>query len=280
MSTSEALIGDKLKGTLEWGQQQAEKLYTGLTAPNVSAISGLHVLDVGCSWGYLLKFLADTAKPKQLIGTDVAPLWYEHDSMWNEPQYRDRIRFFQGDLPQIDAIRPGTIDLIICTSVLQYMTPEQVEANLDRMFDLLRPGGRIVLRTRVFTSYIGLDLHHHTDMPFPHLFYGEREIADHISAAGNSLRYLNWLTASSYAAIFVRIGFEIPLFKRRMNKQNPEVTERLKNRFPWIDENELLCAEVEAVLHRPIDASELRRIGEGLPHRSTTETSDSPTAPR
>lgn len=246
------------KDTDEWGERQAEALWRNLFEQYEPVVDGACVLDLGCSWGYMLKYLADRFNPALLVGTDVAPLW-EEQPWWRS--HGELVRFHHGDLAEIGGLEDGTFDLILCTSVLQYMTPEGVEANLARAFDMLRPGGEMLLRTRVFTSYIGGDLHADIELPCAHLFYGEREVERYLrEERGKAPRYLNWLTASSYFAMFVRAGFEVLQSRRRMNKLEPAMVERVSKTFPWIAPDELFCAEVEARLVRPYEPEDVAAL--------------------
>ncbi len=255
-------VDRQTKDTLDWGHQQAESLWEKLYAPYDPIVDGRCVLDLGCSWGYLLKYLAERFNPSQLTGVDIKPWWETTDHGWDYSKLGDRLQFHAGDLADIWAIPPESLDLILCTSVLQYMKPEQIEANLCRAYDLLRPGGEMLLRTRVYTSYIGADLHRDIELPYAHLLYPERELAEFVRAKnGKEPPYLNWLTASTYLAIFVRSGFEILDCRRRMNKHAPAVMERVAKAYPWISPEELFCAEIEARLVRPLEPEDIRRFG-------------------
>lgn len=257
-----AWVDLKAKETQDWGAQQASALWDNLYSRHEPLINGRVVLDLGCSWGYMLKFLSERFKPARLIGTDVKPWWESRTHGWDFAALGDRVQFFAGDLPSITAIRPSSVDLILCTSVLQYMSPEQLEGNLTRCYDLLRPGGEMILRTRVFTSYIGADLHREIELPYVHLLYGERDLAAHVRRTHQKEPpYLNWFTASTYLAVFVRTGFEVLDVRRRMNKNAPAVMERVSKAFPWVSPEELLCAELEARLTRPIEPEELDMFG-------------------
>lgn len=261
-ATREGWVDQKAKQTLEWGGQQAAALWENLYARWNPLVDACTVLDLGCSWGYLLKFLAERFKPARLIGTDIKPWWELTAHGWDYAALGERLMLRAGPLPEIREIPEQSIDLALCTSVLQYMTPEQVEENVTRCYDLLRPGGEMLLRTRVFTSYIGADLHRDIELPYVHLLYGERDLARLVrERRGKEPPYLNWLTASSYLAIFMRSGFELLDVKRRMNKHAPEVMERVARAFPWIAPEELFCAELEARLARPIEPEELDRFG-------------------
>jgi cyclopropane fatty-acyl-phospholipid synthase-like methyltransferase len=254
-------VSREAKDTQRWGRSQAEALWDNLFARYGPVVDAATVLDLGCSWGYLLKFLADEFKPRRLIGTDIEPWWDRAEYGWDHARLGERIEFHAGDLPSIGSIPDESVDLILCTSVLQYMTPEQLEANMERAYELLRPGGEMLVRTRVFTSYIGADLHRDIELPYVHLLHGERDLALFMRARrGKEPPYLNWLTASTYLAIFMRSGFEVLDARRRMNKAAPEVMDRVGEAFPWIAPEELLCAELEARLLRPIEPEELGRF--------------------
>lgn len=249
----------KEKDTVPWGRQQAASLWERLYARYDPMVDGQTVLDVGCSWGYLLMYLSEQFKPARLIGTDIKPWWEQKNHGWNYAALGDRLQFFVGDLAENRQIPDQSVDLILCTSVLQYMTPEQIEANLTRAYDLLRPGGQMILRTRVFTSYIGADLHREIELPYVHLLHGECDLARFLDERrhGKKPPYLNWLTATSYAAILIRSGFEVLDLQRRPNKHAPEVLQRVVEAYPWISTDELTCAELEAQLLRPVCPEDL-----------------------
>ncbi len=120
----------------------------------------------------------------------------------------------------------------------------------------------MILRTRVFTSYVGADLHHDIALPYVHLLYPERDLARFLREHrnGKAAPYLNWLTASSYLAIFSRVGFEVLDVQRRPNRHVTDVLERVVASYPWISRSELTCAELEAHLLRPLEPEDLRGL--------------------
>lgn len=240
------------KQRAEWGERQANSLWTNLYSRWTPAIDGQVVLDLGCSWGYMLRFLAERYRPQLLIGTDPSPAWRKIDHGWDYEALGGAVRFIQGDLAGIDELDSESVDTILCTSVLQYLTPEALVANLARAYELLRPGAQMLLRTRVFTSYVGADLHREIALPYPHLLYPEADLAAIVEdRRGRKPNYLNWLTASSYVMMFIEAGFEVADARRRFNSAGPEVIERVAARYPWISETELNCAELEARLVKP-----------------------------
>jgi len=255
-------VSPKEKETIAWGRQQAAALWNNLYCRYDPIVDGRTVLDLGCSWGYLLMYLAERFRPARLIGTDIKPWWQISAHGWNYADLGERISFFVGELAQNRDLPDRSVDLILCSSVLQYMTPEQIEANLERAYDLLRPGGEMILRTRVFTSYIGADLHHDIALPYAHLLYAERDLQRFLGerCGGKAAPYLNWLTASSYLAIFTRVGFEVLDVQRRPNRHATDVLERVIAAYPWISRAELTCAELEAHLLRPLEPEDLSAL--------------------
>lgn len=248
---------------LEWGRTHAEKLWHGLYARYNPIIANRTILDFGCSWGYMLKYLLDTDKPKQLIGVDVRDLWSAMKPVWDYENAVYPLTFLEEDIRKNTSIAEASLDVILCTSVLQYMPPDMLESTLDKLFTLLKPGGEFLLRTRCFTSYIGADLHTQFSLPYIHLLYPGRETsAAYREQAGRMPRYLNNLTASSYVALFQRCGFEIMDLTRRMNTRDPDIMKKVAEKWPWISPEELNVTDVEARLLRPMRAEQLNDFGQ------------------
>jgi SAM-dependent methyltransferase len=253
------------KNRAEWGARQAQSLWQSLYGPMGAVVDGRTVLDLGCSWGYMLRFLAEEFTPQKLIGTDPGGAWARGDHGWDWLALGDLVEFHRGDLAAIETIGTGTVDLIMCTSVLQYMKPEGVEDNLARCYELLRPGGEMMLRTRCFTSSLGADLHRLAEPQYVHLLHGEDDLRAWVREHHDrATPYLNWLTATTYLTMFVRAGFEVAEVRRRMNSREPEVIERVARELPWIDANERNVAELEARLIRPITADDLGALGDSI----------------
>jgi SAM-dependent methyltransferase len=254
------------KGTIAWGDRQARALWDGLYGRYEPPIDRRVVLDLGCSWGYMLRFLAGRFKPRKLIGTDLSPAWERVDHGWDYARLGDLVEFHAGDLAADLELPPQSVDLVLCTSVFQYMQPDALEANLNAVYELLKPGGLAIVRTRCFTSYIGADLHSHFNADYLHLRYGEPQLAAVLREANLRPKPVSWLTASGYLAAFAQAGFELLDVNRRYNRgASPEVFAEVARAFPWIADAELACAEVEAELLRPIEPEELNVFSDNAP---------------
>lgn len=249
------------KQSLAWGDKQAASLWNDLYARYSPLVQRQTVLDFGCSWGYFCRHLLMHHKPRKIIGADIAPHWDRVNHGWDWRKAGERLEFHAGDITQNTAIPDASVDVIFCTSVLQYLRPEQLEATLDKLYSLLRPGGEMILRTRTFTSYIGADMHNDFTVPYVHLLYPKRDLDAYLRAkTGEPPRYLNPLTATTYLFMFQRAGFEIADARRRMSTNSPDVLAKVRALYPFISENELLCAELEARLLRPYEPEELDAI--------------------
>lgn len=254
------------KGGSDWGGDMAQRIWDGLYSKHSPVIDGATILDIGCSWGYLLKYIEENFKPVKMIGTDIRPWWEIEEHGWDYNALGDRLRLIASDLTEVEEIPAESIDLAMCTSVLQYLTPENVEANIEKAYSLIKPGGEMILRTRVWTSAIGADLHREIELPYAHLLYSKAETDKILEEMGNPTKYLNWLDSNSYLAIFHRVGFEMIDVRRRMNHHAENVASRVLEMYSWADPKEVLCAELEVRMVKPFE-----REGVGFPSNGGSE---------
>jgi SAM-dependent methyltransferase len=249
-------VSDRGKLSPDWGYEQAHKLWDGLYSRWNPVIDGRVVLDLGCSWGYVLRLLLERHTPRKLIGVDVRSWWTEVESGWERDVGDGVVEFLEGDLRSVP-VDEGSVDLVLCSSVFQYLPPEELLATLERAYRILRPGGELLLRTQLYTSYLGASLHRDYELPYVHLLHGEDLLRDRLRAGRDRTpQYTNGLTASSYLATFAAAGFDILDARRLINRHAPEVQARVAADFP-VSANELNCTGLEARLLRPIEPDEL-----------------------
>jgi SAM-dependent methyltransferase len=213
----------------------------------------------------MLKFLADCFRPAKLIGVDLRPHWRTLPHGWQYGEPDGLVEFHEGAFADMDQLKPGSVDLIISSSTLQYMSPEEVERSIDKAYSLLRPGGEAILRTRTATSHVGADLHSVFDLPYAHLLHGRPAIETVAGEAGRPLPYLNFLTASSYLALYARSGFEVIDAVRRRNsrKGREAIDSRVRSLLPGVSDEELFCADLDVRLVKAIDPSDLPNLVPG-----------------
>jgi SAM-dependent methyltransferase len=261
-------VSETTKQSPEWGAEQARKLWDGLYSRWEPVIDGRVVLDLGCASGYLLRLLMEAHRPRRLIGVDIRS-WWKEIADWDRDD--EVVEFLEGDLRSVP-VDEGSVDLILCSSVFQYLPPEDLLATLARAYRLLRPGGELMLRTQLYTSYLGASLHRSYELPYVHLLHGEELLRDRLQdRRGRKPQYTNGLTASSYLATFAMAGFDILDARRLMNKHAPEVQARVAADFP-VAPDELNCTGLEARLLRPIEPDELEHFApktstRGVPRR-------------
>jgi SAM-dependent methyltransferase len=213
-------------------------------------------------WGYLFKLLLEMTAPARLIGVDVAAPWGRVGSLWDW-EGDGRVDLRQTDIFGLE-LAPGSVDLVLCSGMLMYLSPEALDATLSRVYDLLRPGGQFLLRTQVYTSYLGASLHRSYANPYVHLFHGERLLQDRLREHGGRVnQYTNWLTPTSYLIAFTRAGFEILDAVRLKNWHAPSVQAEVAAEFP-VDDNELNVTGLEAQLVRPFTDGDIASL---LPHQ-------------
>lgn len=103
--------------------------------------TALSVLDAGCGVGNNLSWLSELARPSPVIGVDVAEAALE----------RCRRRPLQAVLARASVARlpfaSASFDLVLSADVLQHLTVEEETAALGELHRVLRPGGRLLVRT-------------------------------------------------------------------------------------------------------------------------------------
>lgn len=234
--------------SIEWGRKTAKSLWEGLYEPWIDIADNRSFLDVGCSWGYLFQYMLGECSPRRLVGIDVTAHWEGAPFDWANEKRAD-IALYHGDIFSAP-LADESFDYVLCASVLQNLPPTQIDATLKRMYQLLRPGGELLLRTQVFTSYLGLQLHRVYQLPYIHLLYGEEVLGSRLQSRGHSWRgSTNWLTASSYLSAFMAAGFEILDVHRSPNQHSPTVQDRVLAQFP-VSREEMTVSHLAARLSR------------------------------
>jgi len=103
----------------------------------------LSILDVGCGWGILLRYLE--VRPHfsamAISATELADAF-----VYNREAYR---RFYTGDLAAgYPDIPSESYDVVVCEQVLEHL--DDVDPGLRTLVRLVKPGGRLVVGVPIF----------------------------------------------------------------------------------------------------------------------------------
>jgi SAM-dependent methyltransferase len=103
----------------------------------------LSILDVGCGWGVLLRYLEVRPHfPAMAVAATELPDRF----VYRKEAYH---RFYEGDLAAgYDAIPSESYDVVVCEQVLEHL--DDVDAGLNTLVRLVRPAGRLVIGVPIF----------------------------------------------------------------------------------------------------------------------------------
>jgi ubiquinone/menaquinone biosynthesis C-methylase UbiE len=103
---------------------------------------GDRVLDVGCSSGYLVRFLAAAAGPSgSVTGLDPSEAAIAH-ARRRAPAGAS---FTVGVAQDLAAFADGAFDVVTCTLALHHVPARQRQAAFREMYRVTRPGGRLLV---------------------------------------------------------------------------------------------------------------------------------------
>lgn len=131
------------------------------SAPQADFLAALvdtpqRVIELACGNGRLLVELARRGLVADGEGWDIAASRIAFADAWAQELGRDELRFAAADLLAREGA-PGAFDLALCiTGALAYFEPAEAGLGrhvLRRLHDLLRPGGRVVLKLYPHPEY-------------------------------------------------------------------------------------------------------------------------------
>jgi SAM-dependent methyltransferase len=118
---------------------------------------GRRVLEIGAGFGNITRHLRGR---ELLVASDLDPVALEHlkGAFRDDPSVRIASYRFPLDPAERDEIRRLRIDSVVCLNVLEHI--EDDRRTLADMYEVLEPGGRLVLLVPAFQSLFGtLDVH-------------------------------------------------------------------------------------------------------------------------
>ena len=112
---------------------------------------GTHILEIGAGLGNISRYLP---KKEQLIVTDIDPVYLEIlREAFKDNELVQVTRLDLNCQADFDALGQGICDTIVCLNVLEHIQDDR--AALQRMRQLLVPGGRLVLLVPQYPSLYG-----------------------------------------------------------------------------------------------------------------------------
>lgn len=99
------------------------------------------VLEVGCAEGVFTKKLAQAGLGQEIIGLDFMSVAL--DRARARCQGFPNVRFVHMDIAK--EAPSGKFDLIFCSEILYYLGPRRLRKVAERIFDMLTPGGHLIL---------------------------------------------------------------------------------------------------------------------------------------
>ena len=113
----------------------------GASLLGTSEDAPLDVLDAGCGTGALLPWAATLSSPSLPIAIDVSPVAVQRCRMTALPAV-----LAVGSVASLP-FSNGSFDLVLSSDVLQHLTRELADEAVAEMARVLRPGGRLLIRT-------------------------------------------------------------------------------------------------------------------------------------
>jgi SAM-dependent methyltransferase len=125
------------------------------------------VLDIGCAYG--VATLAALDNGARVLAADMEPGHLEILTKRTPTQHRDRLRTQTATLPDTD-FPAQSFAAILAARVLHFLDGGQIEASVGKMFEWLKPGGRLYLVA---------------DSPYTGPWYTQSEAYEQKKAAGD-----------------------------------------------------------------------------------------------
>ncbi|MFQ5634273.1 MAG: class I SAM-dependent methyltransferase [Gammaproteobacteria bacterium] len=103
---------------------------------------GEEVLDIGCAYG--IATLAALEAGARVLACDIEPRHLEVLQRRADPAWRERLRCRAGAMPAVD-FDCGSFGAVLASRVLHFLSGDDIEETVGKMYAWLRPRGRLFL---------------------------------------------------------------------------------------------------------------------------------------
>ncbi|WP_253073301.1 SAM-dependent methyltransferase [Sodalis ligni] len=112
------------------------------------------ILDIGCGWGYILKYLAQHfPECARLDGINVSEQQLRHCAAFYSKQgLSDRINLYLCNAQDVDCLPDPqeTYDLVIIRGVISHFPNDLYEQAMRALFKRVSPGGRVIISDNLY----------------------------------------------------------------------------------------------------------------------------------
>jgi 2-polyprenyl-3-methyl-5-hydroxy-6-metoxy-1,4-benzoquinol methylase len=130
-------------------------------------LPNLRFLDYGCGDGYSAVYVA-TEKAALSVGYDIKTY-----DVWGSHKKSDNLLFLE---KFEDVVAKGPYDVVLLFDVLDHLEKEQPIDVLKQAASVLKPTGRIYMRTHPWTSRHATHMYHDLNKAYVHLVFTEEEL--------------------------------------------------------------------------------------------------------
>lgn len=114
------------------------------------------ILDIGCGWGYILKYLAERfPECSRLEGLNVSRVQLEFCAAFHAKHgLSDRISLYQCNAQDLDLLPDlqELYDLVIIRGVISHFPNELYERSMRKLIDRMCPGGQVVISDNLYNQ--------------------------------------------------------------------------------------------------------------------------------
>ena len=201
-------------------------LWSQLFEPFAPLVEGADILELGCGDGRLLAALARTGGARSAVGLERRAYWRGKGGgvAWSPARFPELE--LHADPDRLENLDDGVADLILARELDAFLPLEGLEAGLDRLYGLLRPGGEMIARLRCCGPDSGMD----------GPGYG-------------------FMTPTAWVAQMLGAGFEIAAMRRVWRDQDDQT--RAAAWLPEASDDDRLTAEIHLRMIRPWESWEL-----------------------